>query len=919
MERGTGTPPIIVPLRVLDRRALALAGGKAANLGELLQAGFAVPPGFCLTTAAYARAAADAGLGPLLDRLAGVPATAVDDLAALAAELRACLVAGPVTEDVGQAVREALADLGGMNQPVAVRSSATAEDLPFASFAGQQDTYLNIVGADAVLDAVRRCWASLWTDRAVIYRARNGIDPGTVQLAVVIQRLIDAAVAGVLFTANPVTGRRGQAVIDASPGLGEAVVSGAVNPDHFVIDTRTGEVLERRLGDKRVVIKPAAGGGTRLDEASASGPCLADGQLQALARLGQRVEAHFGAPQDLELAVDRDGVFWLTQARPITTLFPLPPALPDAGVRVYFNINVAQGMFRPFTPMGVQAVRLVTGSIAALIGAPPADPIAGPRFLVEAAGRLFGDVTGIVRLGGGRRVAAALLPHMEARSEPLLQALFADPRLAPRPLPWPRLPAGVVRLLQTTRLPPRLLAAFLAPTATRLALVRVRDELIAAGRMPPGISAAEQLDQAERLLLTWPPKILPRALAPMVTGLGAFAVAAWLLGDLASPEERDTMRRALPHNPTTEMNLALWALAKRIGLDHEAVALLRKQPSAELGRAYKAGALPPVVQEGLQDFLARYGHRAAAEIDLGIPRWSEDPTPLFGTLVNYLALADSALAPDAQFRAMAAQAEATVALLVNRAAQKNWWRGRAVALLLGRGRALAGLRELPKFLLVLLFAQARARVVAVGEELARRGRLAQADDVFFLTLPEVRLALHPEGADLRAWVRERQGRYAAELRRRHLPRLLLSDGTEPGHGWEGAEIRDGQVLRGTPASAGRTAGRARLVLDPAGARLEPGDILVAPSTDPGWTPLFLTAGALVVEMGGAMSHGAVVAREYGIPAVVGVPQATERIIDGQELVVDGTAGTVVLGLVVNGPRAAPARPRPRRQQEEHPS
>lgn len=917
MERGTGTPPIVVPLRSLDGGALLLAGGKAANLGELLRAGFAVPPGFCLTTAAYTRAAADASLGLLLDHLAGVPATAGADLAGPAAQLRARLVAAPIADEVRQAVRDALPDLGGPNQPVAVRSSATAEDLPFASFAGQQDTYLNIVGADAVMDAVRRCWASLWTERAVVYRARNGIDPRTVRLAVVIQRLVDAAVAGVLFTANPVTGRRGQAVIDANPGLGEAVVSGAVNPDHFVIDTRTGEVLERRLGDKRVVITPALGGGTRVEEASAPGPCLADAQLQALARLGQRVEAHFGAPQDLEFAVDHDGEFWLTQARPITTLFPLPPALPDAGVRVYFNINVAQGMFRPFTPMGVQAVRLVTGSIAALVGAPPADPIAGPRFLVEAAGRLFGDVTGIVRSRGGRRVAAALMPHVEARSEPLLQALFADSRLAPQPVAWPRLPAGAVRLLLATRLPPRLVAAFIAPAATRLALVRVRDELAAAGRTPPGMSAVEQLDQAERLLLAWPPKMLPRVLAPMVAGLGAFAVAAWLLGDLASPEERDMMRRALPYNPTTEMNLALWALARRVGLDHAAVALLRGQPAAELARAFQAGALPPVVQEGFRDFLARYGHRAAAEIDLGIPRWSQDPTPLFGTLVNYLALEEGVVAPDAQFRATAAQAEATVAVLVHRAARKNWWRGRAVALLLGRGRALAGLRELPKFLLVLLLAQARARIVAVGEELAHRGTLEQADDVFFLTLPEIRLALRPEGADPRMRVRERRGLYAVELRRRHLPRLLLSDGTEPGDGEP--DVRDGPILRGTPASTGRKTGRARLILDPAGARLEPGDILVAPSTDPGWTPLFLTAGALVMEMGGAMSHGAVVAREYGIPAVVGVPEATERITDGQEIVVDGTAGTVVLGLAINGSLASSAPARPERQQEEDPS
>src|SRR5919112_1378039 len=266
-----GNPGLILPLIAIDKGALAVAGGKAANLGELVRAGFPVPAGFCVTTAAYDLVAADAGLEPTLATLAGTRPEDTARLAGLAGEARSHLSDAIVPDFLAQAIAEAYEGLGaGEPVPVAVRSSATAEDLPFASFAGQQDTYLNIVGVEAVLDAVHRCWASLWTDRAVVYRVTNGINHATALLAVIVQHLVEGAVAGVMFTANPVTGRRWQAVIDATPGLGESVVSGAVNPDHFVVDLATGAVLERRLGDKRLVIRARQGGGTEPSAQPAS-------------------------------------------------------------------------------------------------------------------------------------------------------------------------------------------------------------------------------------------------------------------------------------------------------------------------------------------------------------------------------------------------------------------------------------------------------------------------------------------------------------------------------------------------------------------------------------------------------------------------------------------------------------------------
>src|SRR3712207_3602113 len=322
-----GNAQLTLPFGNIDQAALPIAGGKAANLGELVRAGLPVPPGFCVTTAAYELVAEGASLDQILTALAETPPHDATRLTELAATARANLLDAPVPDEIVQAIAAAYRALGNdASVPVAVRSSATAEDLPYASFAGQQDTYLNVVGDESVIEAVRRCWVSLWTDRAVSYRARDGIDPRGVRLAVAVQRMVEAAVAGVLFTANPLTGRRREAVIDASVGLGEAVVSGMVNPDHFVVNTTTGEIVERRLGDKRVAVRAAAGGGTQRVELTGNGDkaSLEDARIRALADLGARVEAHYGAPQDTEWAIDADGGIWLLQARPITTLYPLP-------------------------------------------------------------------------------------------------------------------------------------------------------------------------------------------------------------------------------------------------------------------------------------------------------------------------------------------------------------------------------------------------------------------------------------------------------------------------------------------------------------------------------------------------------------------------------------------------------------------
>ena len=888
-EQDDVGPNPILPFTAIDGAMLPLVGGKAANLGELIRAGFPVPDGFCVSTAAYEMVAADAGLEPTLAALAAAEPGDTVRLAELAGEMRSLLLEASVPDVLGWTIAEAYEGLGS-DAPVAVRSSATAEDLPGASFAGQQDTYLNVVGVESVIEAVRSCWVSLWTDRAVSYRATNGIDPRGVRLAVVVQRMVDASVAGVLFTANPVTGKRHQAVIDASPGLGEAVVSGAVNPDHFVANAATGEIVERRPGDKRAAVVASSGGGTETveragDEHRAS---LPDGQILALVKLGARVEEHYEAPQDTEWAIDADGGLWLLQARPITTLFPLPDEAPngDEDLRVYFSFNVAQGVYGPLTPMGIQAFGLITSSVATFAGHPPINPYKGAAFFVEAAGRMFLDVTPVLRNERGRRLFEWFMSNMEARTVPIVRQLVDDPRLATVPTDrWPIL-RTLLLVFARGRAPLHLAEALARPKRARGRAARLVARLRAAGETPPEAGAAERLVAAERLLRDGPLEILPNVPPVFVAGLAANALAGKLLGDLATDDERRVAMRALPHNPTTEMDLALWALAREARSDPESARTLDGTPPERLAEEYRNGSLPPKLQANLMDFLGPYGHRGVAEIDLGLPRWSEDPTYILGVLANYLRLDDPRSAPDVQFERATREAEEMVAELTRRVTERGRLRGALVRFLLGRARELSGLREMPKFCIVLLMARVRDLLWLVGEEVAQAGRLEKAGDIFFVTVPEAWAAL--TGEDLRSLVRERRAVYEREIRRRHVPRLLLSDGTEPA---AHEAVTEGG-LRGTPASGGVVTGKARVVLDPAYAHLEPGEILVAPSTDPGWTPLFLTAGGLVMEMGGPMSHGAIVAREYGIPAVVGVPDATERIETGQMISVDGSDGVV---------------------------
>ncbi|MFI5731356.1 PEP/pyruvate-binding domain-containing protein [Kribbella sp. NPDC051587] len=558
-----------------------------------------------------------------------------------------------------------------------------------------------------------------------------------------VQRAVDAKAAGVLFTANPVTGRRHEAVIDATPGL----VSGAVDPDQFVVDTASGAIRDRTLVHD----------------------CLTDEQVRALATLGGQVEDHYGAPQAIEWALDAEGKLWLTQVRPVTTLYPVPPQRMDgSSPRIYLCLSLAQGLTQPITPMGLAAFRLLSTSAAELLGSPVNDPRDGSPAYTEAAQRPFVDLTPAIRSTTGRAIVPRVFDVMDARSAAVLREVSEDPHFAVLTSSRRDVGGRVARVLLRSGAPIRLLAAIASPALAHFQVRRTSrrlDMLLAAASR----SATARLDFVEHLLRTKALPLLPRLVPAPAAGFLMLAVARKVLGKTAQPGELQTVLRGLPHNVTTEMDLALWSLAQRIRADEASVEAFA-EPAEIVAERYRSGALPRVAQNGLSDFLGEHGHRAVAEIDLGLPRWSEDPTHLVGVLTNYLQQTDPALAPDLQHKAGTAAAEAKIAELVRRVSPL---RARIVRFALRRTRELAGLRELPKHLLVRVLAAARRELRQVGAELVAAGRLDSPTDVFFLDLRDLR-----SPADLRAIVATHRADYEQEVRRPRVPRLIQSDGVE---------------------------------------------------------------------------------------------------------------------------------------------
>jgi phosphohistidine swiveling domain-containing protein len=873
---------------------LALGGGKGASLARLVRAGFPTPGGFLITTHAYRQYVASNNLEDwILQTARSAPP---DDPAALehvSGAIRARFAAGLMPTALAEAIRSAYASMGGA--AVAVRSSATTEDLPELSFAGQQDTFLNVVGAEALLDAVVRCWSSLWTARAIGYRARNRVEDRGAALAVVVQEMVPSEAAGVLFTANPLTGKRTESVIDASLGLGESLVSGQVDPDHYIVDPKGSCILSKTLGAKALAIRSQPGGGTiTVAEDAAHRQALPDAAILELSALGQRAAGLFGAPQDLEWAW-AGGKLFVLQSRPITSLFPLPAGMEPEPLRVLASFGAVQGMLDPITPLGRDVFRHGAATISTFFG--PRATVDTQRIAFMTAERLFINLTGAVRQRRTRFLIRHALKMIEPGIGKALEPLLADPRLAPAERRF--------RLGTLARLAPlaveivgNIAYNVLWPDAGRRRIQRRIEAAIKSFQVQSaaGTTLAECVALSNAVFRSVR-GCLPLLMPGLATGIGALLLLYYLAADLPNAEQQILeTTRGLPHNVTTEMDLALWQTAIAINADTAAALHFRQADVATLAAELLAGQLPATAQAAMSEFLRRYGMRGIAEIDIGRPRWREDPTPLIQVLRSYLQIEDADRAPDVVFEHGAASAKATIAALVNalRRTRYGWLKSRLAQWAARRLRALAGLRESPKFTVMRLLGIWRGCFLASGQHLVAAGVLARPDDIFFLHLDEIKALARGERRDCGAPIACRRAAYDREKRRRQVPRLLLSDGRALFDGAAAPAAASDAAMVGTPVSPGVVEGAVHVVFDPHGVQLAPGEILVCPGTDPGWTPLFLAAGGLVMEVGGLMTHGSVVAREYGIPAVVGVHQATTRLKNGQQVRVDGTQGTITI-------------------------
>lgn len=877
---------------------LARVGGKGANLGALTRAGVPVPSGYCVTTGAFDRFIASLqNAEALFAGLEALDGSSVDAARHAAEAMRTALDTLPVPPDVARDIVTAWRALGTAH-PLAVRSSATAEDLPGASFAGQQDTYLNVLGEPALLDAVRRCWISLFTDRAVLYRARGGFGHRAVRLAVVVQRLVDPDVSGILFTADPVSGNRHVASVDAGLGLGEALVGGLISADLYRVDRRERRVLLARPGDKAFAIRSSPGGGTRrepLSDAQRHARVLDDTQLLALVTTGDRIETAFGGvPQDIEWCL-AGGELFVVQARPITSLFPIPrvPSADDA-LRIFFSFGHFQMMLDPMPRLGLEAWQLFLPAGKSALD--PDGPALLSPVMTTAAGRLFADVTALLRVPATRRAFLTVLSVAYEELGRELAALSERPEFRRGAGRAPALLRSMIRILGPVlgRIP---LAVFvLDPAKGAEALNRALDEEPrgSGDRIRARTTPGDRLRQAAREMATAFVRIrrhLPRILGAILSHrlLLRLARGTWADG---VRDDVDRLLRGLPGNVTTEMDLAVGDLSDLARPHAELVKLLSTKPWPVVRERLPTVSGGAAFQTALDQFLSRYGVRGAGEIDLTRPRWIDDPSLLLRVVTGGLSSAEGA--HRTRHRAQVAEGEAAARRLEEAASRGVFgpMRGRLVRRLVRVVRLGAGLREHPKFFLVRTLALARAEALEAGKLLAARGRIEAVSDVWHLGFAELADALDDPAMDLRDRIAARKAELRVD-RLRKPPIAITSDGEIPMPGVTRADLPPG-TLSGTAASRGVVEGLARVVTDPDREVLHAGEILVAPFTDPGWTPLFVHAAGVVTEVGGLMTHGAVVAREYGIPAVVSVASAVERIRTGQRIRVDGDRGIVEL-------------------------
>ena len=856
----------VLGFQEINRTQVAVVGGKGAHLGELSRIeGLRVPAGFCVTTDAFRRIVAEApSIDDQFDRLSRLKPDDRGAIRALSAEVRLTLEGIAIPDDLAAAITRALARLGEQ-AAYAVRSSATAEDLPTASFAGQQDTYLNVVGPADVIRHVSRCWASLFTERAVTYRLRNGFDQRKVYMAVVVQRMVFPQAAGILFTADPVTGNRKVASVEAGFGLGEALVSGLVNADVYKV--RDGEVVARTIGTKQLAIHASPAGGTQeqvIEPERQQQPVLTDAQAVRLAQVGRRIEAHFGCPQDVEWCLVDDD-FQIVQSRPITTLFPTPAA-GDGENHVYVSVGHQQMMTDPMKPLGLSLWQMTT-----------------PRPMAEAGGRLFVDVTQVMASPASRAGFLGMLGKSDPLIGDALKTLLDRgdfiPSLPDEGPGWVPPGSASAPIETDPAIPTELIGRSEASIAAAKRDIR--------GKSGSALLDFIQADIQELRRIQFEPQSMQVIMAGME--------ANWWLNDqlqawLGEKNAADTLTQSVPHNVTSEMGLALLDVADVIRPHPDVVAFLQRVEDENF-----LDALPKIeggreARDAIRAWLNKYGMRGVGEIDITRPRWSERPTTLVPILLGHIENFEPGEA-ERRFEQGRQEAWKKEQELLERlrALPDGERKAEETRRMIDRVRTFAGYREYPKYRMVSRYFVYKQALMEEAERLVQAQVLREKEDIFYLRFEEIQEVVHTNQVDDQL-IRQRKDAFRS-YQALTPPRVLTSDGEAVAGSYRRDDLPAGALV-GLPVSAGTVEGRARVILDMSEADLEPGDILVTAYTDPSWTPLFVAIAGLVTEVGGLMTHGAVIAREYGLPAVVGVEHATRLIRDGQRIRVHGTEGYV---------------------------
>jgi phosphoenolpyruvate synthase/pyruvate phosphate dikinase len=861
-------------LQDIDPARVAVVGGKGANLGEITKLeGIRVPDGFCISTEAFRRIIGQSpSIHEFLEHLWLIRAGHWKEISDVSCEIRRRIEEAAIPEDILEEISLQLSQLGE-GHAYAVRSSATAEDLPTASFAGQQDTYLNVIGRDAILKHVSKCWASLYTERAVTYRIHNGFDHRNVQLAVLVQKMIVPHAAGILFTADPVTCNRKVSSVDASFGLGDALVSGLVNADVYKV--RDAKILSKKISAKKLAVVASPEGGTEkreIEPDQQTSQALTDEQILELEVIGRRIEKHFGRPQDIEWGLLEDE-FYIVQTRPITTLFPIPEAN-DQENHVYVSVGHQQMMTDAMKPLGLSLFQLTA-----------------PRPMYKAAGRLFVDIAQDLACPSSRNTIINVL----GKSDPLIKD-------------------ALLRILDR--------GDFIRPSSEGLSEA-------SSNRSHQGVSPAifqtlndydpqtvlDLIKRSEASVAELRREIQPKSgpavfdfilgdiqkrkkdtadsqsLGVIITAMNA---ASWLnekmLEWLGERNVADVLSQSVPNNITSEMGLALLDVADLIRPHAEVISYLQhtKDDNFLDGLAQLDGG--PECRIAIKAFLDRYGVRCAGEIDITKPRWREKPTTLLPMILANIKHCE----PNAshlrfsQGQQEALHKEQEVLERLKRLPDSEE-KIKETKRMIGLVRNLSGYREYPKYGIVSRYFVYKQALLNEAERLVQANVIREAGDIYYLTFEELRDAVRTNRLKYQI-ISERKNEYKS-YEKLTPPRVITSDG-EIVAGEYNRENLPANTIVGLPVSSGVIEGRARVILHLEDAELEEGDILVTRFTDPGWTPLFVSIKGLVTEVGGLMTHGAVIAREYGLPAVVGVEHATKLIKDGQRIRVHGTAGYV---------------------------